>query len=676
MSLVLQGVSLTGPGPGLVVAGGEVTLGGLDIRDTGAEGIRIDEGRVSIRGSVIAGATGVGLRSRARRLDLHESVIRDTRPLPDGADGRGLVVEGDGVDVRATVGSSVLLRHARAAIDVVGGLLDVSSSLVADTGRDASTLEGGHGIAVTSEGSVASGLTVEGVMIVGNAGAGIRLVGGWATLVDALIRGPAGTPGWGLVTEVLDDLTANVNLTRCTIEGAGIAGLDLASGEVRADGILVLDTGAAPLAPGADPASRAGLVARTAPGEVRLVDSVIARTRGAGLAATGRSVSITTSVVQGAAPAPDGTGGAGVTARCVEGTGICATVSIARSLVEDSAGSGLAVSGGRLVVSGIVVRRSGGDAVTATCAETPADCGDLRVTDAVLTDAPGAGIRLAGPGAQVEGGTILETGTAVEATCDATADRCGQVRLAHLHARGYRDAGLRLLGVDARVETALLLGDREDGDSRALHGLLAGCSAAGCGRLDVHLSRLSGHAGTGLLAEGQPVRLVGVMVDDVDAGGTPDADPDHGEGIVIACDPGSGACGVASLSGVLVTDVAGVGILLAGTSADVTSTRVLGVKPRASDGDLGYGVQAGGSEGEPGVRVDLRYCHVSGAAAVGVVYAGATGDLLASLVDGTVLPVAWTDPDAAPAVDAHCTLEGSGPATTAHEPGLEVAAPP
>jgi hypothetical protein len=74
--------------------------------------------------------------------------------------------------------------------------------------------------------------------------------------------------------------------------------------------------------------------------------------------------------------------------------------------------------------------------------------------------------------------------------------------------------------------------------------------------------------------------------------------------------------------------------------------------------------------------VDLRYCHVSGAAAVGVVYAGATGDLLASLVDGTVLPVAWTDPDAAPAVDAHCTLEGSGPATTAHEPGLEVAAPP
>jgi hypothetical protein len=201
--VILEGFTLSGIGPGIVVEqGGSVVLRDVIIDDAGGDAIRVSDAF----------------------LDGERVVVRNVR----GADGAVLRAT-DGAQV---VLSSVLFEDAAGAGLVAdGGTVDIRASTIRRTGAD--------GVHVAGEGRLLGrGLTVASS---GTVGIHASCTGSdpddpCLDLEDAIVRHPTAS-GAGMLVEL-----GHVTLTRTLVDGSSLGGLRVVGGHVQLSHVVVTHT--------------------------------------------------------------------------------------------------------------------------------------------------------------------------------------------------------------------------------------------------------------------------------------------------------------------------------------------------------------------------------------------------------------------------------------------------
>ena len=216
----VRGLSVTGPGAGIVVAGAEdVVIGEMWVHDTDERGIDVEDtlgvSSVVIEHSLFerCGQFGVFIVGCAATLD--GVVVRDTVESDVAASGRGLYVgANEDTGRRATVGvrGSVIQRNVDVGLFVAGSDATLDGIVVRDTRSRASDGEGGRGISLSSTLGDPASVEITGCVVEGNRNAGVFVGNSRATLDATTIRNtlaqPNGTSGRGLNVQWIDPETS------------------------------------------------------------------------------------------------------------------------------------------------------------------------------------------------------------------------------------------------------------------------------------------------------------------------------------------------------------------------------------------------------------------------------------------------------------------------------------
>jgi len=365
---VLRGVRIYGPGPGLVLnETQDVVLQEVEILAPAGYGVAMQRGAsVTLTRVKISGAGSYGVTLFGGRLDVHESVIRNTQPAPSGSLGFAISgvcdYQGTGGCPDVTVSRSLISANQEIGVGVVGGSLHVSDSVIRDTRANANSGLAGVGIQAQCDTSVPSCpvLTVTGSVLSNNRSAGIMSMAESTLVADTVVADTQahesnGQRGNGLVvqcdpsTEVCGDVTVTCSL----LDGNHTAGVSLVGVPALLSHTIIRSTQAQPSDDrgGQGLLVQCDLVSRECT-DASLVHLAVVENTLTGIFQFGASVEMLGGYVAYTAPEPSSEEeGVGYLAQCDNAIPSCPTVAMDGALFEGLHAEGLELFGGTYALS-------------------------------------------------------------------------------------------------------------------------------------------------------------------------------------------------------------------------------------------------------------------------------------------------------------------------------------
>ncbi|MFH2005917.1 MAG: DUF1565 domain-containing protein [bacterium] len=607
----VRGVTLTGPGAGLVVwAAQQVFLSELQVLAAGEVGIVAQgEAEVSLLRVVVADCAKAGVFSDGSMLTLEESVVRDTQSQAGtGWFGRGIHAECYLAEACGSlhVSSSLVSDNRELGIGAIGVYAEVTASVVRDTLPEESMGELGWGISAACSNSGACGsLRVSSSLISGNREVGISAGGVDAEVTLSVVRDTVPEEGTGEIGRGIE--------VWCTTEGTC--------------------------------------------GRLLVSSSVVSGNRDMGILAIGVDTEVTTSVVRDTlSELGSGRFGVGIAIRC-PAVGACGSLLVSSSLVSGNRDVGILIGGPTAEVTASVVRDTEAEestgmygwGISSQCHPESGSCEPLRVSACVLSGNRGMGISVAGVDTEIIDTLVRDTlpevstgelGRGINARCHPEVGVCGSLRLSSSVFSGNREVGVAAFGMDTEV-TATVVRDTlpEESTLTSGRGINVQCDLQGgaCGSLRVSESLVMGSENVGIFITGVPTTLEGVAVIDTRPNALGFWRGIDGQGIWSLCDAETGDCGDFSMTSSLVESSQGAGVALEGISGFMASSVVRAVTAQVLDDRYGYGVQIGGLEGQQGPEMptfDVNDCAIRDATLAGIFYFRARGTLAGSMVSG------------------------------------------
>ncbi|MFH2009461.1 MAG: right-handed parallel beta-helix repeat-containing protein [bacterium] len=608
----IRGVTLTGPGVGLVVEGAQqVTAQELQVLDAGDMGIAArQEAELSLQRVVVARCATAGVYSSGSTLELRESVVRDTRAHPaSGTLGRGVNVEcaSSGICGSLRVSSCVVSDNRAVGIAILDVDTEITAAVVRNTQSEENSLTGGRGIhAECQTTDRCGGLLVSSSLVEAN-----REMGIYVTSLDAEIRS----------TVVRDTQSAELD----GWWGRGIA----------ADCSLLTE----------------------ACGSLRVSSCLVSGNRETGISSGGVDTEITATVVQDNR-SEQGTGwfGRGVAAQC-SSLDVCPVLQVSSSLVTGNQEMGIYSIGADTDITSTVVRdnlpeeltQKFGWGIGARCDTAVGRCGSLHVSASLVEGNLEGGVAVVGADTDITATVVRSTlpdaawglpGRGVNAQCDQDTRDCGTLLVTSSLVEANVGFGINIAGVDAEVADTTVRGTLpEDGRGLFGRGVGARCDPGirSCGSLLVSSSLIASNVNAGIFSAGTPTTLEGVAVIDTRPNTFGEWEGIYSQGIWALCDPETGDCGGLWMTGCLVESAESAGVAVEGVSGFVASSTVRNVSPQSLDGKYGYGVQIGGLETQQGDAMpvfSVYDCVIQDAALAGILYFRARGAVTGSAVSG------------------------------------------
>lgn len=347
----IRGVSITGPGYGVAVSDAEqVLLDQVHVHDNEVRGLHVHTSAgpasVTVRNSLFEANVAQGIFARATTVVVEDSVVRDTVAHASGTATSGLAADCDDQGDTATLA----VRHGLVERNLTAGILAACVDLsVADTVvRDQVVDTDGQGIGIqvlTGPAAIQSTLTLESSALLDGNNIGLALTGAAATVDDTVIRA-----------------------TGTRADGGGGHGINIRDGDISG--------------------LRSELTLRT---------SLIEDNHAIGVFVCGSDGLVEDTVLRGTRPNPDGWG-IGVQLEKRPAAGERPSVTVRRSVVEDSSDIGMYVTGGDLTVEASIVRGTvegneyyGGGVYAATAIDDPGRT-ELMATRSVIEDNTDVGV--------------------------------------------------------------------------------------------------------------------------------------------------------------------------------------------------------------------------------------------------------------------------------------------
>ncbi|MFH2005404.1 MAG: right-handed parallel beta-helix repeat-containing protein [bacterium] len=609
----LRGVTLTGPGEGLVLDGAtQVIVERVEVVDTAGYGLSVTgEAEVSLSRVKIVGSTAIGIFAEGGTVSLSECVVRNTRSRADETLGRGINAQcaTSASCGGLTVSRSLILGNREAGIFTGGVDAIVTDSVVRDTLPRESNRILGQGISAECHPDAArcGSITVIGCHIAGNRSTGISVAGPDAWITDTVVR---------------DTLPQESDQQF----GPGIG--------AKCNTALAVC------------------------GELSVTTSLIAENHGTGIAAAGVSTTITSTIVRDTLPQPsDSTRGNGIDVECDSLVGTCGTVSIERSLITDNGDLGISLSGVDATITASVVRDTqpsasdgtGGRGIGAQCHAVVPSCGSLRVHDSLVTGNATAGITAFGVETAVRATVVSRTGPrtsdwqygrGIVAHCDPERSACGGLNVTGSWVYGNRGEGILAAGVDTTItDTTVLHTLPQQSDGKFGRGINVQChpEAGTCGSLTVRSSTVRTSQNAAIFIAGVPATLHGVAVLDTGPNDMGVWADEYGQGIWALCDDRVGVCAALQMTSCLLDSSYNAGLAVLGVSGQIQASVIRQVAPQLSDNKYGYGIQLEGLEEQSGSAMptfDVIGCEIRDARLAGILYYRAQGTLTGSAVSG------------------------------------------
>ncbi len=370
---LIRGVRLTGPGPGVMLDEAvDVRVREVEIADAGHYGVFLQRGATAaLRRVKITGARTAGLLAYGGAVTLADSVVRGTRPTPDGSFGRGLDLGcdhfGDGGCPTLDATRIIVEQNHESGILLAGGQATVTDSLVADTQANAGHGQAGIGIQTQCDTTSADcpTLTVTGSVLAGNRAAGIMALGTVLTVTDTVIRDTQPQSGdqrfgSGLVAQCDPSLSVCEPLvaTCLLLRGNHQTGLTVAGIEADVAGALIRDTEAQQ----SNLKAGQGVIARCEQitgfcTDLALSDSGLMNNTYGSIFLQGSRLALTGSYVGQTRPGAEADEeGLALYAQCDTSAGSCPDLEIDASLLEEHRAEGIALYGGTARMTRSTVR--------------------------------------------------------------------------------------------------------------------------------------------------------------------------------------------------------------------------------------------------------------------------------------------------------------------------------
>ncbi|MFH2009930.1 MAG: right-handed parallel beta-helix repeat-containing protein [bacterium] len=667
----VRGVTLTGPGEGIVLSGAQqVVLSQLQVVDASEIGIFAEGGaEVSLQQVVVAGCAYLGVASRGSTLSVEQSVVRSTRPQSGtGRFGRGIHAEcsSSGACGSLRVSSCLVSGNREAGIIAIGTDLDVIASVVRDTLPEELTEAAGRGIegqcnpAVGPCGSLrVSSCLVSGNRELGIAGSGMDTEITGTVVRDTLAEQSTGKYGRGIEAQCLPtEICGSLRVSSCLVSGNREVGITVSGMDAEITGTVVRDTMAEESTEWFGQGIGAQCLSGGACGSLRVSSCLVSGNRELGIAVSGVDTEITDTVVRDTMSAEsNGESGRGINAQCDPQAGACGSLRVTSCLVSGNRAVGIDVIGVDAEVTATVVRDTlseestgvFGRGINAECHPAAGSCGSLGVSSCLVSGNRGLGICVSGVDTEVTGTVVRDTqpeestgkfGRGIEARCYPEVGICGSLRVSSCLLAGNREVGIVAGGVDAEV-TGTVVRDTlpEQSTGGFGRGINAQCdpSVAVCGSLRVSSSLVMSSENVGIFIAGVSATLEGVAVIDTWPNAQGPLQGIHGQGLWALCHPETGACGGLSMTSCLVDSSQGAGVAVEGVSGFMASSVVRSVVPQSLDGRYGYGVQIGGLEGQQGQEMpafNVNDCEIRDARLAGILYYRSRGTLARSVVSG------------------------------------------
>jgi hypothetical protein len=345
------GFAVSGPSIAIGLSGGtDVTFERLWIHDAVYMGLDVQDplgpATAVLRDSLVERIAGRGLFVMGTEVTVERSVIRGTKPDPDGTNlGIQARVSDYGANARASlsVSRSLVSGNAGMGVFAVGSDASVDASVVRDTAASGDHAGWGIGVQVDLDRGERPILNVTRSALLDNTGAGASMFGATARVDSTLVRGtrpdidlPSGVEGGGRGINIQDDLTdarSTVEIVASTIDQNFGNGVFATGSDLTVDGTLIADTQAndgrginlQPSVLNGQPV--VAVVRRTA----------VLRARELGVLVGASRLTLEDSVIEQVEPSDLGFGD---TITALEGT---TEVTILRSTVVDSGRSGLSL---------------------------------------------------------------------------------------------------------------------------------------------------------------------------------------------------------------------------------------------------------------------------------------------------------------------------------------------
>jgi hypothetical protein len=655
----VRGVTLTGPGVGLRVAGArQVLVEAVEIRGAGGLGVDLSEGaEITLRRVKISAATMTGVWVSESGLRAEQVVVEGTRPDPaTGAYGSGLGAECSAPERCGplTLTSTVVTGNRRAGVVALGAETVIRGSVIRDTLPRESDQRDGQGVVASCAATDSCGsLVVEASWLARN-----RTMGLLAENVPAVIRGSVirdtvaqASDGWfgrGLQATCHPETgsCSTLRVEDSLVTGNRMHGIASFGAEVTVGRSVVRGTWADQDSVGTGIA--AFCFPAAACGELRVEGSLIEGNEGLGVRGAGPTLGVHGSVIRDTEPrASDGQFGYGVLASC-DGTSMpCSPLEVDGTIVSGNHGVGV-LALGETSIRASVVRDTGprasdrqfGRGIEAYCGEGV--CGRLVVEGTLVAGNRDVGVIVFGRPLTILGSTIRDTlpqesnqeyGSGIYAGCDLDAGSCGELLVEDSRVSGNRSAGIIGFGPTMTIHGSAVTGTLPRvSDGQRGRGIEAYCESAleACGRLRVEDSLVAENHDHGIFGMGVKSTIRGVVVRHTWSLGD---DPRSGRGIGAQCDRDLGVCGFLELDDSLIIAHASNGIY-SGVSTMLTGVAVI-------DSGVGRDGTRTAAYGQ-GVFAECDYhCEgkvmlwslVSGSHGAGVSVLGPSGLMLESVVE-------------------------------------------
>ncbi|MFH2006556.1 MAG: right-handed parallel beta-helix repeat-containing protein [bacterium] len=664
----LRGVTLTGPGEGLVIDGAQqVTVEEVEVADTAGYGIAVNpDSEATLHRVKVVRGTVVGIMARGAVLTLSESVVRDTQPDGGLLFGRGIdaACASGGTCGGLTISRSLVARNRDTSLYLTGLDVDVVDSAIRDTQPKA--VDGTAGVGITavchSDGTCGT-LDVSGSSLSGHRNRAVFSYSAVTTITDTTVRDTLpqeSDAGWG----------QGINAF-CDTEQAGCGSLTVTSSLVahnRSAGIflygvdaVVVDTIVRGTLAGADERHGEGIYTRCVEsdtcGSLSVSGCLISDNRSAGVLAEGVDTTLTDTVIRDTNPTQaDLTGGRGIDAQCDPDFAICGRLTVTSSVVARNRDIGLFIAGVESVVTSTVVRdtlslQSDGTAgvgIAVRCTQQPNVCARLSVTSSWISNNRETGILATGVETTIASTVVRDTradslagsnGLGIAAECEEQPTHCAPLRVTESLVSGNRVVGIYGRGVETTVTDTVVRDTRSREDTLSGGaGVAVEChSADTCGSLAVSGSLVSGNRGLGIFAAGANATVSDTVVRD----SLPwESDGRFGRGINIRCDVTHPTCGTAHVSSTLVHSGLDAGIYISGVNTILEGVAVADTIPTLSGdqrGEFGQAILALCSDTHSICpTLQATHCLVDSSYSAGLAARGVSGFLNGSVVRNVV----------------------------------------
>ncbi|MFO0658556.1 MAG: right-handed parallel beta-helix repeat-containing protein [Polyangiaceae bacterium] len=470
---------------GLVVMGAKVDVDGTVIRNTlpqasdsqFGEGVQVLgdatsqlDTELTLTESVLDANHEVGLLLFGGKASLEASVVENTQPrATDQANGRGISAQrltGSNQEPELNLSHCLLAKNRSSGLLSFGVSTTVFSTIVRDTLAQASDMTGGQGIAVLrdSQSMQAGDLMLNRALITGNLGFGLLLQGSKAhvnktAILDTAPRESDQGFGWGVLAQVdsTSQTSSELSLNQSIVSKSTGAGVVATGSSITVEGSLVRDTQAQVT----DSTRGWGVVSNLdtttqKPSDVTLTKSVITNHHDIGLLVNGSNATLDGTVISQITPkASDSTGGRALVVQTDATASTPSKVVLKGSLLTANASDAIFALRSSLEATGTAIRDNPSAANGSAWGALLYQSTTLSLTSSVVKQNTSGGV-------YVVGSTLSASKSLLE--CNGTKDIYGQTLSQDFNSGQaitpitptFNNGGENLCGCDATIGACVM----------------------------------------------------------------------------------------------------------------------------------------------------------------------------------------------------------------------------